>query len=415
MSVENASVNSQMPNRSAQRSGRFLFLIFNPATALVMSILGYYSIAPLSNRFLSEGAIGSTLISAFVAAYIIATFILHLNKIRLIRTKKILFGATFLIIYAFRLFIEIYVDGTQYPNGNNVVLLFFFVNTVLFVPLITQMSWQMQDKYVYVSLLIACLVFLIGLSLNLSVLQETATSRMSLEKINPISMAHTAISLIAGLIIYLSSSYRSKIFTILLCPILLVVVVYARTRSAYIAPVLMGLFYILSQRGQRKIFLLILGSILIAISLSIISPEVRDVVASRLLYAFNENDQSTGVRLIMLSASWDLFAENIIFGKTILDPIENFAPHNFILEALIGTGIVGTSFLIVHISLTFWASYNILRATTYPRYVEWIVVLFIQYAFTYLVSGAVWGASPLMVCSFLILFVYYGRVPVSNK
>lgn len=390
-------------------SRQFFSALFNPSTALVLNLFGYYCFAPYSEQIFGESSLGAIVNLAFIAIYSVLTFAFHYANFMPKSNSHTIFAYLFLTLYGARLLIETFIDGTVYPTGNEVVLLYFFVNIVVLVPLISNMSWNFDDRAVCNTLLGLCVVFIFGFVLNVSIVSDTVDTRLSLTKLNSISMGHLSLSFMIFYFIYFSTLARVRILALLCIPAMFLIFAYARSRGAYVALGVVVLFYLLAQRGQRRILYLIGVGIAGVLALSLISQDLQNIILERMLFTFSGDDQSTGIRLLMLEESVAFFWEHPFLGKSILDPVMNFYPHNLFLEALIATGLLGMIFLLVHLSLAIWAAFQIIRSAVYPKFAEFMALVFIQQLFAYSVSGSIWGTSSLFLLSISLLYIYYGR------
>ncbi|TKB27793.1 MAG: hypothetical protein E5W69_06840, partial [Mesorhizobium sp.] len=111
-----------------------------------------------------------------------------------------------------------------------------------------------------------CVIFLIGLYLNRDVLFAAQGERMSIDKINPIAMGHTAFAFLIYLFLVLGKTRKLTIQAIILGPMLLMVVVFSKSRGAYIAGAGSLLVYILLLKGSKRVFA-VLGALFVAMAI----------------------------------------------------------------------------------------------------------------------------------------------------
>ena len=384
--------------------------LFNPSLSLVLVILGYYSLAPFTNRFLSEGNVGGIFIHFFIIFYVASTYLINFYRQKKIKRTHCSFGLIFLFLYGLRMFDNIYFDGLILPPDNTVVVLFFLVNTVLVSLLTMQMSWQINDVVFYKASLLLFLIFMIGMSQNIDVLSETSARRLSLTKINPISLSHQAISFAIFFWIYFGHSFFSKIAAFLSWPLLFLIIVYARSRGGYLAILGVLMIFIIAKGGRDKLFSVGLFSTIFLIAIFFISDDFKNVIFEPIQRLFTGDDQSANIREQLFNLSWGLFLDFPILGDSIITPIFGVYTHNLILEGLISTGLLGVSFLTIHLSFCLNAVFQIIRKNIYPKFTVLIALLFIQKLIGLLVSGNVWGSGSFWAISFSILFIYYGRL-----
>jgi O-antigen ligase len=118
-------------------------------------------------------------------------------------------------------------------------------------------------------------------------------------------------------------------------------------------------------------------------------------------YALFEGEASNDIsRLVLYELAWEGFIDAPLFGNFIELRSLAMYPHNFFMEALHSTGIVGFTFfliLIIGVSvIAFRLMYN------FPRY-SWVSLLYFHYLFFGQLSGALYSSS-FFWCSLGLVF-----------
>lgn len=253
-----------------------------------------------------------------------------------------------------------------------------------------------------------CVIFLIGLYLNRDVLFAAQGERMSIDKINPIAMGHTAFAFLIYLFLVLGKTRKLTMQAIILGPMLLMVVVFSKSRGAYIAGAGSLLVYILLLKGSKRVFA-VLGALVVALAILATSGvELIDVVIARLQTINVDADQSTMVRSQLFAGAWGQFLENPVFGRYAVEMQFNFYPHNIYLESLMAMGALGSLPFAAHILLALRSTVGIIRSGKFPLAAVLTAVLFIREAIAGMASGSLWGNSVFWVTSALTISFWYG-------
>lgn len=383
-------------------------ILFSPATAFALAVVGTYAFAGFVNRIDPEGSTGSVLVRVAIVLVTVGSYALLPVKLRS-STAALLPMKIFAIVYLCRLIENFFLSGIYFSPGPRMVFSIFIVSGIGTALLISSMEREIRDKALIVSMNTLCIVFIIGLILNKDLLmQVSGNDRLSLDKINPISMGHTAIAFIIFFAIAAEKTRKLTLYSIVLCPVLFIVAVWARSRGAYIAGVGSLLIYALLLKGSRRVFVVV-GAVAIALAILASSgAELIDIVIARLQTIDPNADQSTMTRNLLFAGAWRQFQENPLVGRYAVERLFNFYPHNIYLESLMSVGVFGSLPFAAHIILALRSTVGIIRSGKFPLAAVLTSVLFIREAIAGMASGSLWGNSLFWVSSALTISFWYG-------
>ncbi|RWO98344.1 MAG: O-antigen ligase domain-containing protein [Mesorhizobium sp.] len=382
-------------------------ILFSPATAFALAICGTYAFSGIVNRFSPEGSIGSILVRLGIILVISTSFILIPSRFRS-STPALLPIKIFFIFYISRLVENFYVSSVDIPPGPVGVFSFLLMSGVGPALLISSMDRTIRNENLNLAMNALCMIFLVGLFLNRDLLFASGTDRMSLDKINPISMGHTASLFLIFFILLTEKTRKLSIITMVLCPLLFLVLVWARSRGAYIAGAGALLIYVLLLKGSKRVFA-ICGAIAVGVVIVASSgTELIDVITTRLAQIDANSDQSTMARSLMYTGAWRQFQEDPLFGRYAVEMQFHFYPHNIYLESLISVGLIGSLPFAAHIILALRSTVGIIRSGKFPLAAVLTAVLFIREAIAGLASGSLWGSTTFWITSALTISFWYG-------
>ncbi|TIO29571.1 O-antigen ligase family protein [Mesorhizobium sp.] len=380
--------------------------LFSPAMAFALAICGTYSFAGIVNRFIPEGSTGSILVRVAIALVTLVSFALVPSRLRS-STPALLPMKIFFIFYLGRLVENVYISSLSIPPGPEMVFGFFLVSSVAATLLISSMDRVIRNTDLTFAMNILCGFFLIGLYLNRDILFASG-SRMSLEKINPISMGHTAFAFLIYFALVAGKTKKLTIVAVIFSPILLLIVVWARSRGAYIAGAGALLIYVLLLKGSKRVFAICGAFLVAAVILISTGAELVDVIIARLQQIDPDVDRSTMGRALFYAGAWRQFLDDPLFGRYAIEMQMNFYPHNIYLESLMSVGAIGSLPFAAHIILALRSAVGIIRAGKFPLAAVLTAVLFIREAIASLASGSLWGNSGFWVTSALTISFWYG-------
>lgn len=399
------------PNTAGRKGavGTAFAFAFSPAAAVGMGYFGYYAFAGFVNAVLPEGSLGGILIRAGTI------FIVGIAWLRCWRFRDGIGGLAvlpvtlFFLAYLLRLVENVVFSSLEIPPGNDKVFLFFLVSTILPSYMLASMCCRIDDRTLSVVIPILCVTFLLGLALNYDALMNTAESRLSLDKINPISMANLAA---AFLIYYYLNIKKSNWFIIqaaAFVPLLLLIVVLAKSRGAYLAAAAAILTYIILLRGSRRLWALAGLGAFCFITVAYLAPEYFEVVTHNLARITSGTDMSTEMRRQSFDGAWQQFLNDFWVGRYAIELSTWYYPHNIFLESLMAVGFIGSIPFAWHFVLALRASVGIIRSQRFPHIATLSAVLFFQQILIQAASGNVWGAAEFWITSLMVIAFWYGR------
>ncbi|MER8436307.1 O-antigen ligase family protein [Mesorhizobium sp. M1312] len=382
-------------------------ILLSPATAFALAICGIYSFAGLINWFDPEGSTWSILVRLAIVLITVGSYVLLPAKVRS-STAALIPMKIFFVLYLCRLVENVYLSSISISPGPMMVFSIFLVTSVGTTLLLASMDRAIKNTDMILAMNTLCVLFLVGLYLNIDMLFLAQGERISLDKINPIAMGHTAFAFLIYFFLVLGKTKRLTIQSAILGPMLLLVVVFSRSRGAYIAGAGALLVYILLLKGSKRVFA-VLGALVVAMAILATSGvELVDVVIARLQTINVDVDQSTMVRSQLFAGAWSQFLESPVFGRYAVEMRFNFYPHNIYLESLMAVGALGSLPFVAHIVLALRSTVGIIRSGKFPLAAVLAAVLFIREAIAGMASGSLWGNSLFWVTSALTISFWYG-------
>ena len=385
-----------------------LSVLLSPSSALVLSIFGYYSLAGFSNAFWPEGNLGGIIIRTFVGIIIIVAFLRFGQAMSSTAHIALLPIRLFFILYSLRILENIFLLEINVPPGAVIVLSTFALECIFFSFALSRLQNQMYDSDFTAIVPVLCIMFLLGLSLNLEALFTTAESRMALDKINPISMAQTALGFIIYYALMFHRSRRLAIESAVFVPILIFIMIYARSRGAYIGLCFSLITYFLLAKGNSRIWLAT-GTLILASGLAFGGAmEQLQIVQDALTRLTSGTDMSTEVHILLRAGAWQQFLDDMLIGRFVVERSIGFSPHSVFFESLMSVGIVGTIPFTAHVILASWSAVRIIRTKGLPVLFVFISVLYFKETVNAASAGAIWGSSGYWITSILVISIWYG-------
>ena len=171
-----------------------------------------------------------------------------------------------------------------------------------------------------------------------------------------------AVNALAWLVIIRKNSLFQKVLLLFVLGLGFFNVMVAASRSPIISLVLLAVVmliynFIKYAKSAKYLFNSITSvAVLIWVYFSVIQPytEGKDFALLNRLVEFQTDRASGGkeYRDFAYASAWNDFVENPVIGKQFLGTFDNFYPHNFLLETLMATGLIGgILMLIIIISL----------------------------------------------------------------
>lgn len=304
--------------------------------------------------------VGNTLPSLIMRTILIVLCLIPLLRLR--KPAKPSWGDTitalylsFWLIYFLRLYHSTLLDGERLPRPDS----YYWIWAVgaCFVPFLAistrSLELNFRRMFVCIYMLTAAACIFASSQASTTVLRngiEMTRDRVQLEALNPISLGHlgaTAVLLALYQIFILPSTRRRLIWlssSIFLISFGAYLIFMSGSRGPLLALIIGMLVLIITQPVKKMIkisFSFLTMTVLILPRLL----EIANNTSISSLYRFRaaltgEDDGSQG-RLSSYESALEVFSNSAFIGGGLVEPQTQTYPHNFILEALMSTGIVG--------------------------------------------------------------------------
>lgn len=203
-----------------------------------------------------------------------------------------------------------------------------------------------------------------------------------------------------------SISLLTKALMVFATGLALFMIVLAGSRGPFVALYAVALFIFFSRvKSSSGLLLCVAGLTSILAFVLFVDPyEFRDLTGSNLLIRmFDNDDLRDEPRYIAYQLAWESFLRHPIIGEELL--INSTYPHNFLLEILMSTGLVG---MVLFLMLYLPAWKECLSACFGGRQ-SMFHVFFVHVTVVFLFSGAVWGMHLLWTALALVLAINVSR------
>jgi O-antigen ligase len=111
-----------------------------------------------------------------------------------------------------------------------------------------------------------------------------------------------------------------------------------------------------------------------------------------------------GIHLDLLRNGWSQFVSSPLLGSGVVEDNTGFYPHNVVVEAFMATGVVGGTALLVALIGGAWLALK-LALSNGER--QWVALLYFQYLFAALLSGAVIGSGTMWCLLAAVIATYH--------
>lgn len=252
------------------------------------------------------------------------------------------------------------------------------------------------------------------------VMQGSILYRLATPVLNPISVGHLGVSVMAVTLCGFATSGRiARLLRTLLVVLSVVVVVATVSRGPIAAALVVALLLAVRPRPSNRAGL---GGVLarlglIGIVLAILAAGVYyleeagiiDVVAR---LSDTLQDVASQDRALMLVGAWQQFTENPLLGSGFVERRFMENPHNIIAESMMATGIIGLGLLLASISASVVAAFRILFG---PGGQAWVGLIYVQYLIHCLLSGSLLTDGPFWFFGLAVLaLVWAPRAAVAR-
>lgn len=378
------------------------------AFALSIPTIGFYTFATFTNYLGSTGSGPSIMIRAATLIIICVAFFSYRGRI-LVLPVALMPGLFFVTVFLLRMVENAWVQGIPIPPSTSLAFLNFTLGAIV-SSLLLSFLWNglnEQDGRIIFSTM--CFLFVIGVVLNLDKLGTGRTpSRLSFEKVNPISLAYVCSSFF---FYYLIVGQRSKVAAIealVIVPFLFFVAAQARSRGMMISTSACLVLYLIFLPGKRRIRLSVALFTATAASALLVEKKHFQVAIDALMRIDTTDDLSTAMRVQSFSGALEQFYRNPWFGRYVNELSTGYYPHNVYLEALMSVGALGASLFFLHIFFSLWAAAAIIRNPGANWIWVFVALMTFRSAIGSAASGSIWGNSELWISSFLSISIWTG-------
>lgn len=385
---------------------------------LAFGMSGYELLAGLTQF---AGVVSTPYSISFRALIAVASMWLLVSNVSRLRSQSSLLAVGFVVfwlLYSLRILYD-----SIYPHYDMMYSWWYYASWVVgscFLPMMAMVSWsptpiesRQAAKWLLGLLLVAGLLALL---LGTATPEEGRRSandfygRFHLSALNPISMGH-----LGGSIFLLTfwhtlqgggsakQIWAWRLFAVLAICLGGGLLIAANSKGPLLSVVVCLAFMVVLAQGATRRFVLwtlvTLASLFVPLAY-IAENSFGIPTYSRMVEASLITGGSTPERLQRLAAGLGDFISSPILGSRIEESQFGGYPHNIILEALMGTGVLGGALLFVLLATLFFKAACVYRAM--PVY-GWVCVLFVQHLVAAQVSGAVYTVNYLWMTAGVLI------------
>ena len=383
-------------------------VIFSPSSALAISLIGYYPLASYTNFFFPEGSLGGIIIRLMMLSSLGLIFFFT-TKIRGVALTHLFIPAIiFMVLYILRLLENFYIQNIDIIPGAQTIFSVFIFNALLPCIILSYFKSNLRDSDFAFAMSALAAIFLLGLTLNLDELAKTASSRLTLDRVNPIVLANTSIAFLQFQLLFFRQSNFIKIATLVTTPFLLLVAILAQSRGPWLAAAGTLAFYIFVSQGRARLFAI--GAASLGVLLAFIyGSDYLAVIFNRFMFTDLNLDDSTFVHYQGITGAWKQFTDDIFFGRYAIEMVTGFYPHNIFLEAPMSVGLLGAIPFFIHLGFATLASIGIVRSRDSSLVAKFLALTFVRESIVNSFAGSIWGATSFWISSFMVIALWYGR------
>jgi len=310
----------------------------------------------------------------------------------------------FIFMYSLRLLLEISALDNLLVKPSSEYLLRWFCLCIIPGLSFLFINSKQSQSYLNCSWLFLSITSLLILQLDPQESQSfIEQGRLSTPGLNPISLAHTGVSLIL-ISTFIFLKYNKKKLGIafqLICFITLFIGCYVTSLGAsrgpaialFIGLLLLFIGAIHNSTKPLKFLVIILAGLIGLASTSGLAVRIGSSFLYRVSGIFAPGsgiNPTDSLRIEWLQTSKELILDNLMLGYGLELPEVGY-PHNIVVEAFLSTGIFGG------IIFTFIYFYSILKALylIFNDWVNWgwLGIIYIQYAIVVIVSGSLYNSN----------------------
>jgi hypothetical protein len=297
----------------------------------------------------------------------------------------------FLVVYAFRL---IWDSGRSDPPNADMALLYFVVGSLIPLVGVSVVAGEWNNRNIAICFIVTgtiiCVLtlYFYGTGLNIN---EGDAERLEFDKLNPISLSHTALS--TAIVVVVGGSYwrsrLARIATLAILPLAGYIMFLTISRGAFVA----GICCLSLLVFNRRLWFVVPIMIGALVWLFVVAPYIGG--ESTLQY-FRISDlgveDSSAYRLTLAQEAWSNFLDHPILGSAYALPGRGEYPHNAILETAMALGVGG---LVLYLSLVVRSGISAIRHIGSAPAV--CALIFFQYFIGAQFSGSIWDAPAVYI------------------
>jgi O-antigen ligase len=285
----------------------------------------------------------------------------------------------------------------------------------------------MLKRFISYSFLLLVVSNILLLVLNLTGLTkiDLDNMRMAISDKNDIVVVNSITISISGAFLFLfcisrlfffelhsgSKKITRKLTQIILIALGLTNLVLGASRGPLFTTICISLFLYFFYMFKNNTFLkpLIFGAVLTFFAIFFFNSQNSNILIFNRAISFFEERQNNieEERDLEFASAMNQFFSSPIIGDKIVTNNSNWFPHNIIIESLMSTGIIGTTFLILIIIFCFNQCKNILyKHINYPFFL--IVIFFVLFSSS-LISGSIPLSSSFWIIVSVLLTIKFDK------
>ncbi|MGD9669403.1 MAG: O-antigen ligase family protein [Hyphomicrobiaceae bacterium] len=380
---------------------------FQVALLFGLGVFGFWATSPLLSYAIAAESEGS------IVALVLRTFVLLLALSVFLNARKLRNGLPlvlplilFTVIYAYRMYDNFFIENYNIYIDWVVAFSMLFgaglIPSIILFYSAAYLSRQEDDLRVVMFALM--IMFLVGIFLNAELLYQRTELQASLEKVNSIAMTSIATSFALFAVLQLRNGGVILSALSIACLVgLAAIAAIAKARGPLVGTAVSLLAYFLLIPGRQRAQLI-----------KVLAVGAAGLIALQFFSGFNLFEEmlskfdyvedggagdSVSMRKLAWQAAWEQFLADPFMGKLMYETALGHYPHNIVLEVLMATGLVGAFFFGAYLFVSLRAAVFLMRRPDITMSQSFVVLMFFKELTQNMFSGAVWGASGLMITS----------------
>jgi hypothetical protein len=381
--------------------------------------------------------VGFRAVAAITATLLILFFLLNQHK-HLRLNKSLWLLLAWWIYYGARILFDL-ARGVKFSTyGNEFIYGITYGN--IFLPIIAVVLWREYidlvffKKWSFIFIFASCVLILIVVlkqaeSLNMDIflqrldlVNNKGKARQS-SVLNPIALGfYGELLLLLSFFRILFSKYDSKTILYLIGIIIgFLLLLFGASRGPFLSCGLVIVILVLNKFSfSRSKVVLLLKYVLYILSASIIlsytllrNVSIKDFTMFNRIIKFAEDRQARKVdtRDIHIAHAWQDFLDSPLFGKQFVGTLDNFYPHNIIVEVFMASGLIGAFMFFPLMFYTLFVIYKYLRSGQELYMI--VAIIFLPCYFFLFTSGSLFQSVEYWLLSCLVIVVYQKFKPVN--